>query len=150
VAERAWLMSLAVLLAGAFGFVGGVASVVFLLWPRPPRPLVGVLVATPLTRTPLGPEDDPADEPGWGLTVAALLTPLAAVVWALVVAATPQRLRSVDLALMRRVAGERFFEVAAWLDPVHQPIAGAVLLVVIGLAAWRCRPLAGSLVLFGI
>jgi len=150
VAERAWLVSLAVLLAGAFGFVGGVASVVFLFWSRPPRPLVGVLVATPLTRTPRGPDDDPDDEPGWGLSVAALLTPLAAVVWALVVATTPQRLRSVDLASMRRVAGERFFEVAAWLDPVHQPIAGAVLLVVIGLAAWRCRPLAGSLVLFGV
>ncbi|BCK56069.1 alkaline phosphatase D family protein [Nocardia wallacei] len=143
VADIAWLLVIAsstVLLATYYGVV---AAIVFVRYPAPPAALTRVLTGSLLTTRPVDGQEW-LGRPSWKLGAGFMAATAGAALLSLVVAASPHVVDGFD----RRAAD--------WLGEASIPLLSSItdaafrtetvvaLVVVVGLAAMRCRALAVS------
>lgn len=141
VGDIAWLMALSLVVAAVFGAVAGISLTVFLAWPTPPSSLHAILRATPLTGA--GDADEASGaRPSWGLSTAANLVPVGALVFTIMVASGRSALVQFDAAVWEWAAGQTWMDALGAWDPWRSWPALVAVLFLAGLAVLRCRALA--------
>jgi|GEM_PF-622565 len=133
-----WLLAVSLILASTLGFVAGVALAVFRTWPTPPAWTYGPLRTAPLTVTPgrvgLG--------PSWALSAALLATTLAATIVTLIALIAPEDALSIDRPILNWLSEQDGLDRLRLLDPFGSTVISIGFVLLIGLAAFRCRVMA--------
>lgn len=143
VGDIAWLMALSLVVVAVFGAIAGISLTVFLAWPNPPASLHGILRATPLTGA-TDPDELAGARPSWGLSTAANLVPVVALVFTIMVGSGRSALVQLDATVWEWAEGQAWMDALGAWDPWRSWPALVAVLFLAGLAALRCRVLAVS------
>lgn len=138
VRDIGWLLSLSLALAVVLGFLGGVSFVVFWTWPRPPPWTLGPLRTAPLTVTP----GLQGMRPSWAVGAGLVLSAVATGIVTLIVASGRSVAREIDEPIARWLVEARWIDQLEPIDPFGRTIISILLVVCIGLSAFRCRVMA--------
>jgi membrane-associated phospholipid phosphatase len=148
VADIAWLLALALVVAAAFGFAAGISTAMWLRWSNLPAWLRAAANRMRLATVEF--EDDDDRGPGWLLTTALMAVAVGAAMFSLMVGSAPHVVQRVDESVSSWIRSQEAFDALRFLDPWGTTGVSLVLAVVIGVAALRCRPgaaiFAGSIV----
>ncbi len=139
--DIAWLGSLAWGLAVVASCYGAAALVAAVTYPRPARPLLRLLRASPLSVEPIEPGTAPGRASwrvvaGWWSAAGAFGVIALAVGWA------PNVLRDFDHRVADWVAGVSWPAIVGWFDPLGRTEVAIGVALIVGVAGLRCRVLA--------
>ncbi|MBF6241091.1 alkaline phosphatase D family protein [Nocardia otitidiscaviarum] len=141
VADIAWLLIVSLAVAGAAVYYGVIAAIVFARYPRPPARWSRALTNSLLTTRPVD-GDEWLGRPNWRLGAGFMAATAAAALLSLILGASPYVVEGFDAYVENWFAG---LSIPFWTDVTDRAFATPTVLVyvvLVGLAAMRCRALA--------